>query len=285
MMKRFLIFLLISVITHFISAFTLPLKAQDALVKGRVSDENGEVLSGANLVVKNTMLGVMAGADGEFELKLDPGQNYKVQVSFIGCESQVLDLVPPYKNYYEVHLQRSAFIAEEVIVTGTRAGSKTPMAYENMDREEIRNQDMGQDMGYLLSLTPSVVQSSESGTGIGYTNFRIRGSDPSRINITVDGIPLNDAESQQVFWVNMPAFSSSLNSVQIQRGVGTSTNGAAAFGATVNMQTEAPAKDAYAEIGSTFGSYNTFINTIKAGTGLIKDRLAFDVRYSKMKSD
>jgi len=258
---------------------------QDVPVRGVVLDEKNEALAGTNLWVKNTMLGVTTRTDGSFEFRLKRDRTYEVLISFIGYESQILTLEPPFRESYLIRMKRSAFIAEEVVVRGTRAGDKTPMAYENLNEEELQSSNMGQDMGYLLSLTPSVVQSSESGTGIGYTNFRIRGSDPSRINITVDGIPLNDAESQQVFWVNMPAFSSSLNSVQIQRGVGTSTNGAAAFGATVNLQTEAPSRDAYAEINSTFGSFRTFINTIKAGTGLIKDRVAFDVRYSSMKSD
>lgn len=254
-------------------------------IRGQVRDTDGEALVGANVVVKNTMLGVITNVEGRFELILSEGKSYEISVSYMGYEAQLIDVTPPFKEQYEVELKTSVFIADEVVVRATRAGNKTPMAYENMEKAEIEAQNMGQDMGYLLSLTPSLVQSSESGTGIGYTNFRIRGADPSRINITVDGIPLNDAESQQVFWVNMPSFSSSLSSIQVQRGVGTSTNGAAAFGATVNMQTETPSREAYADISSTFGSYSTWINTAKAGTGLIKDRFSFDLRYSNLKSD
>jgi len=260
-------------------------QAQKVNVTGTVKDSEGEALVGANVVVNNTMLGVITNRDGVFELALNERNSYGITISYMGYETVSFNVAPPFNDHYDVELQTSVFIADEVVVRATRAGNKTPMAYENMEKEEIAAQNMGQDMGYLLSLTPSLVQSSESGTGIGYTNFRIRGADPSRINITVDGIPLNDAESQQVFWVNMPSFSSSLSSIQVQRGVGTSTNGAAAFGATVNMQTETPSREAYADISSTFGSYNTWINTVKAGTGLIKDRFNFDIRYSNLKSD
>ena len=173
---------------------------QDVPVRGVVLDEKNEALAGTNLWVKNTMLGVTTRTDGSFEFRLKRDRTYEVLISFIGYESQILTLEPPFRESYLIRMKRSAFIAEEVVVRGTRAGDKTPMAYENLNEEELQSSNMGQDMGYLLSLTPSVVQSSESGTGIGYTNFRIRGSDPSRINITVDGIPLNDAESQQVFW-------------------------------------------------------------------------------------
>jgi len=236
-MKRF--FLLSLILASSLAAIS-----QKTSIRGIVADAEGETLPGANVVVNNTLLGVITNRDGEFELTLDDRNSYEITISYMGYESQVLELHPPFKERYDLVLQTSNFIADEVVVRATRAGNKTPMAYENMEKEEIVAQNMGQDMGYLLSLTPSLVQSSESGTGIGYTNFRIRGSDPSRINITVDGIPLNDSESQQVFWVNMPSFSSSLSSIQVQRGVGTSTNGAAAFGATVNMQTEAPAREA-----------------------------------------
>jgi iron complex outermembrane receptor protein len=277
MKKNLLITLLLAV--------SLAVMAQKVIVSGTVTDTAGVALMGANVVVKNTLLGVITGADGSFELSLDEQEAYELSVSYMGYETRMIEVTPPFRTHYTVSLPTSVFIADEVVVRATRAGNKTPMAYKNMDKLEIASRNTGQDMGYLLSLTPSLVQSSESGTGIGYTNFRIRGSDPSRINITVDGIPLNDAESQQVFWVNMPSFSSSLSSIQIQRGVGTSTNGAAAFGATVNLETESPSRDPYAEVSSTFGSYNTWINTVKAGTGLINDRFSLDVRYSNLKSD
>ncbi|MDR1743439.1 MAG: TonB-dependent receptor [Dysgonamonadaceae bacterium] len=174
---------------------------------------------------------------------------------------------------------------EEVVVSSTRAGKQAPMAYSNLSGEAIEKQNSGQDIPYILLLTPSVTSTSEAGSGIGYTGFRIRGTDANRINITVNGIPLNDSESHGVFFVNMPDFASSLSSIQVQRGVGTSTNGSAAFGASVNMQTENVSRQPFAEISSSYGSFNTNKNTMKAGTGLIGNHFAIEGRYSTINSD
>ncbi|MEG1585284.1 MAG: TonB-dependent receptor, partial [Bacteroidales bacterium] len=143
----------------------------------------------------------------------------------------------------------------------------------------------GQDVPYLISQTPSVVVTSDAGTGIGYTGYRVRGTDSNRINVTVNGVPVNDSESHTVFWVNMPDFASSVDNIQIQRGAGTSTNGAASFGATIGMQTQKPELKPYAEMNSAAGSFQTFKNTFKAGTGLLYDHFVFDARYSKLDSD
>jgi iron complex outermembrane recepter protein len=155
----------------------------------------------------------------------------------------------------------------EVLVSATRAKDKTPVAYTNITGEEIAARNMGQDIPYLLQLTPSFVATSDAGAGVGYTNFRIRGTDLNRINVTVNGIPLNDAESHGTWFVDLPDLASSLENVQVQRGVGTSTNGAAAFGATINLQTNTLNKDPYAEYKTAAGSFNTFKNTVSAGTG------------------
>lgn len=174
---------------------------------------------------------------------------------------------------------------EEVTVTSIRANEKSAVSYTTIAAKEITRRNHGQDIPFLLALSPSFVATSETGTGIGYTGFRIRGTDANRVNITVNGIPLNDAESHTVFFVNMPDFSSSLSSVQVQRGVGTSTNGAAAFGASINMQTEQLRQKAYAEVSTTIGSFNTNKNMLKAGTGLINNQWAFDMRLSNITSD
>jgi iron complex outermembrane receptor protein len=174
---------------------------------------------------------------------------------------------------------------EEVTVTSIRANEKSAVSYTTLAASEIARRNTGQDVPFLLALSPSFVATSETGTGIGYTGFRIRGTDANRVNVTVNGIPLNDAESHTVFFVNMPDFASSLSSVQVQRGVGTSTNGAAAFGASINMQTEQLQQDAYARISTTLGSFNTNKNMLKAGTGLLADQWAFDMRLSNVTSD
>ncbi len=159
------------------------------------------------------------------------------------------------------------------------------MAYTNVTAEALNKQNLGQDLPVLLNFTPSLVSTSDAGGGVGYTGIRIRGTDATRINVTVNGIPYNDAESQGVYWVNMPDFASSVSSIQIQRGVGTSTNGSGAFGATVNISTNQFRKEAYAELNNSYGSFNTFKNTFKVGSGLIKDKFTFDARLSRVSSD
>ncbi len=174
---------------------------------------------------------------------------------------------------------------QQVTITATMATDKTPMTFVNIRKDELRKNDFGQDVPYLLKSTPSVVETSDAGAGVGYTGIRIRGSDPTRINITVDGVPINDSESQSVYWVNMPDLTSSTSMIQIQRGVGTSTNGAGAFGATINMVSNGLNPEKYINLTGGFGSFNTQKLSISAGTGLIKNKFAVDMRLSQIKSD
>jgi iron complex outermembrane receptor protein len=176
-------------------------------------------------------------------------------------------------------------VLDAVNINALRAGKKTPIAFTNIDKKEIENGNLGQDLPYIISLTPSVVTTSDAGAGIGYTGFRIRGSDPTRINVTVNGIPLNDSESQGVWWVNMPDFSSSVENIQIQRGVGTSTNGASAFGASVNLKTDRLNQKPFALTNNTIGSFNTLKNNIEFGTGILNNNFSFDGRISRISSD
>ncbi|MDE6367456.1 MAG: TonB-dependent receptor plug domain-containing protein, partial [Muribaculaceae bacterium] len=156
---------------------------------------------------------------------------------------------------------------ESIEVSANRADVKTPVAFTNVSKAKLQRANDGRDMTYLLSMTPSVVVTSDAGAGMGYTSMRVRGTDPTRINVTANGIPLNDGESSIVYWVNMPDLASSTRDVQIQRGAGTSTNGAGAFGASVNMITDAPSDEAYAEISGAYGMYNTNRETIRVGSG------------------
>lgn len=174
---------------------------------------------------------------------------------------------------------------DEVSVNALRANDKTPMAFTNISKSDIKKSNLGQDLTYLISLTPSVVTTSDAGAGIGYTGLRIRGTDPSRINVTINGIPVNDSESQGVWWVNMPDFASSLDNIQIQRGVGTSTNGAAAFGASINLKTLALNKKAYTITNNSIGSFNTLKNNIEFGSGMLNNKFTFDGRLSRISSD
>ena len=174
---------------------------------------------------------------------------------------------------------------DEVSVSATRAGQKTPIAFTNINREEISKRNIGADIPFLLSLTPSVTITSDAGNGIGYTTLRVRGTAPERINITANGIPMNDAESAQLFWVNMADFASSVQNMQIQRGVGTSTNGAGAFGASVNMQTENIGATPYVGIDLSAGSYDSHKETVRFGTGLLGDHWGLQGRISDIGSD
>lgn len=237
-------------------------------------------------MLENTSKATTTNLSGQFELEGIKRGNYTLRVSFVGYETYTRDLQLYSDQTLSIELvEGTTLLADEVIVSATRATENTPTTYTEIEREEIEKQNFGQDIPYLLNFTPSIVTTSDAGAGVGYTGLRIRGSDATRINVTVNGIPLNDAESHGVFWVNMPDFASSVESMQIQRGVGTSTNGAAAFGATVNIQTTTLNRKPYAEIDNSYGSFNTWKHTVRAGTGLINDHFAFDARLSKISSD
>lgn len=174
---------------------------------------------------------------------------------------------------------------DEVVVSTTRATTKTPVAFTNISGEQLNKQNQGQDLPYLLSITPSAITTSDAGAGIGYTTLRVRGTDGTRINVTANGIPINDAESHNVFWVNMPDFASSVKDVQVQRGAGTSTNGAGAFGASINMQTGGFGAEQNATFDAAYGAFNTRKQTLTVGTGLINNHWEFGARLSNIGTD
>ena len=173
----------------------------------------------------------------------------------------------------------------EVVVSSTRANQKMGMAFTNVYQKDLKKNNLGQDLPFLLNQLPSVVVSSDAGAGVGYTGIRIRGTDPTRINVTLNGVPYNDSESQGTYWVNMPDFASSAQSIQVQRGVGTSTNGAGAFGASININTLSYEPDAYGETNFTVGSFNTFKTNVLASTGLLNNHFVVDARLSKLSSN
>ncbi len=182
-------------------------------------------------------------------------------------------------------IQGSEIILDEVLVSALRANRESPVTYTNLTKEEIKPRNLGQDIPILMNFMPAVVTTSDAGAGIGYTGIRVRGSDATRVNVTINGIPYNDAESQGTFWVNLPDFASSTENLQLQRGVGTSTNGAAAFGASINLLTDAVQTDAFGEVTSSFGSFNTFRANAKFSTGLLSDKFELSGRLSRITSD
>jgi iron complex outermembrane recepter protein len=275
--RFFIIFLLM--------AQTSWLKAQFS-ISGKITDaESGKTLSGTTVIVENSTRGTTTNQQGFYNIKNLKSGTYILKISYLGFEKiyQTIDLQKD--ETVDFKLQKTTFVADEVIVSATRANAKSAMAYSDIGKEYLQKQNLGQDIPQLLNFTPSLVTTSDAGAGVGYTGIRIRGTDATRINVTVNGIPINDSESQGTFWVNMPDLASSTNSVQIQRGVGTSTNGAGAFGATVNLSTNEFRKKAYLELNNSFGSFNTWKNTIMAGSGLLKNKFTIDGRLSRISSD
>ncbi|QNK62689.1 TonB-dependent receptor [Pedobacter sp. PAMC26386] len=270
-----------------IAVFLLPVFASAQFtISGAVSEKtNHTSLPGASISLKNTNNGTTSNSRGAYLLKNIKAGQYILTVSFLGYETQHKTMEINGDQKIDFTLEPSAYLADEVIVMATRATEKSATTYKNLSKSDIEANNFGQDLPFIINNTPGVVVTSDAGTGVGYTGIRIRGSDASRINVTINGIPLNDAESQGSFWVNMPDFASSVESIQIQRGVGTSTNGAGVFGGSLNIQTSAPGLEPYAEINSTYGSFNTLKNTVKIGTGLIDNKFSFDGRLSRIQSD
>jgi len=255
-------------------------------LRGKVIDaETSEPLPGAHIIIQDTYIVQSSGPEGRFTVSNLKGGSYAIKVSFVGYSDYEEEIVLDQDINLDIRMEQSVILQDEVIITATRAQAKSPTAYSILDGKEISKTNLGQDMPYIIQMTPSVVTTSDAGVGVGYTGLRIRGTDLFRINVTINGIPLNDAESQGVWWVDLPDLASSVDNIQIQRGVGTSTNGASAFGASINIMTEKLNPKPYAEINTAFGSFNTYKNTLKAGTGLIKDKWAFDVRLSQVHSD
>lgn len=254
-------------------------------VTGTVTDaETGEPLPSANVQQVGTSNGTAAGPEGTFSLKLLEDAEPVIRVSFVGYRTRSINVARE-GTELEIALVKTSVLSNEVFVSALRVDETTPMAYENFTREELEKKNLGQDIPYLLSHTPSAVSTSDAGTGIGYTGIRIRGVDQARINVTINGIPLNDAESHGVFWVDIPDLASSVENIQIQRGVGTSTNGAGAFGASMNIQTSSMDNEPYGEINGTAGSFNTRKANVMVGTGLMDNGWQFEGRLSKIASD
>jgi iron complex outermembrane recepter protein len=254
-------------------------------INGKVNSASGEALMGATIVLDGSTNGAVADGDGNYRLSDLPKGTYVLKANFLGYEEQVQKIELTANATVNFSLEENVLLNDAVTIYATRANENTPTTFENVSKEEIAARNLGQDVPYILRMTPSMVVNSDAGAGVGYTGMRIRGSDASRINVTVNGIPINDSESHGTFWVNMPDFASSVNNLQIQRGVGTSTNGAGAFGATISMQTGQPSKEAFGQVDNSFGSFNTRKHTVMYNTGLIQDRWAFEGRLSQIASD
>lgn len=261
--------------------FTVVLYGQEK-VTIKVINTKQEPVQGATVRIDQSTS--QTNQDGIANLTIHSNQNTNVNVRHIGYIEQNAVLKKG-STSLTVKLIESSIQADEVFVYATRANENSATTFKNLSKEDIKKNNLGQDIPYLLDQTPGVVVGSDAGAGIGYTNMTIRGSNGQRINVTLNGIPLNDAESMGSFFVNLPDFASSTESIQIQRGIGTSTNGGGAFGGSINIQSDGLEQNSYAELNNTFGSYNTWKNTFKVGSGLINDKYAFNARLSRISSD
>ncbi len=235
--------------------------------------------------LKNTYLTTQANANGEYIFTNLKSGSYVVVTNCFGFKPKTDSVLITENLKLNIQLSDDNLNLDEVVVNSTRMNSNSVFAHNNLTSEDIKKQNIGQDLPYTLNSIPSVVINSDAGNGIGYTGIRIRGTDGTRINVTVNGVPLNDAESQLTYFVNMPDLLSSTNNIQVQRGVGTSVNGAGAFGASINIQTNTLNEKPYAQINNSFGSFNTIKNTVMTGTGLIDNHFTFDARASRINSD
>ena len=273
--------LMVAILFTMLSTFA----AAQIQISGKVLEaQTKEPLIGATVLQTGTTNGVSTNTDGSFEIDLLEGEERSLRISFTGFKTKTVTVVRSQSDL-QILLLPDTYVSDEVLVEATRVDESIPVTFSNLDKEEIQKRNLGQDVPYLLNLTPSTVVTSDAGAGIGYTGIRIRGVDPARINVTINGIPVNDAESHSVFWVNLPDIASSIDNIQVQRGVGTSTNGAAAFGGSINLQTSSNSLDPYAEINTGVGSFNTRKANIQLGSGLMKNGWSFEGRLSQITSD
>jgi iron complex outermembrane recepter protein len=249
-----------------------------------VTDQQGNAIGNASIEIEKARGLLVADEYGKAVFKSNLAGVFTCRISSIGFKTLVTSITLP-SGTLQFQLMGDQLFLQPVEIKALRASDRAPFAKTNFKKVDIEKQNLGQDLPFILQQTPSVIVSSDAGNGVGYTGLRIRGTDATRINFTINGIPYNDAESQGVFLVNLPDIASSLNSIQVQRGVGTSSNGAGAFGASINLSTNEFNEKSYVELNNSIGSFNTRKHTVKVGTGLFKRHFTFDARLSSISSD
>lgn len=273
------------ILFSFLLLFSLSISAQFT-INGTVTNDAGERLELASVFVEgSTEYGTATDRNGYFELKGLPQGEYTIKCTFVGYESVSQTIMVDRNRELNINLEGTIFGLDQIEIISNRVGEDPVFSYEDISREEIDVQNLGKDIPYVLRMTPSVVVTSDAGTGIGYTGIRVRGTDPSRVNVTINGIALNDSESQGVFWVNMPDFASSVDNIQLQRGVGPSTNGAGAFGATLSLNTMSAKVKPGVVLDGTVGAFGTKKITVGLNSGIIAEKYTVDMRYSNIQSD
>lgn len=254
-------------------------------LSGEIKNLDGIPLEGVIVSLTGEKKEAITTEDGYYQIEALKKGTYEIKVEFFGYDTQTLTFDLNMNKEINFSLQATYFLQEGIDVKAVRADKNTPTTFTNIDANEIEKLNYGRDLPYILQSVPSTVVTSDAGGGVGYTSYRIRGVGPTQINVTIDGIPINDAESQKVFWVNMPDMVSSINSMQIQRGVGSSTNGGSAFGSSINISTDQFNEKPYATRDNTLGSFTTFKNSVQAGTGYMKNKFSVDLRLSHIISN
>lgn len=255
-------------------------------VSGTVVDQvDGLPVPGVVVRIAGSFSATVTDGKGVFSFNNIESNNNRLEFSHLSFNDTVISISSNSSNPLRIALQPRTYLSEEVSITATRANDRSAVAFTTITKEDLEKLNLAQDLPVLLQLQPSVTTTSDAGNGVGYTGIRIRGSDATRVNVTINGIPVNDAESHQVYWVNLPDLAASTDNIQLQRGVGTSTNGPGAFGGSLNMQTTTLQQEAFAEVSSSYGSFNTVRNSLKFGTGLLNQRFALDGRISLINSD
>jgi iron complex outermembrane receptor protein len=256
-------------------------------IRGVIEDRTGTFVQAAQVSVLNTNVQVNSDAQGKFEFTHLPisDSTYTILVEKPGFLPQSMTIAATSKEKLKILLFTSMKTLEDVQVNTTRLSDFNTSQILVRRINPLERKNFGQDIPVLLESTPSLVTTSDAGAGVGYTGIRIRGVDATRINVTINGIPVNDPESHAVYWVNMPDLASSIENIQIQRGVGSSTNGAAAFGASVNIKTQDISEKPFGSIDQSVGSFGTFKTTLKAGTGIINKHFSLETRMSSIQSN
>ena len=259
-------------------------KPKTVNIRGTVVDEKSNPLVGVSIWNQSSYRGATTNAEGKFSLYL-PSGDIELRVSYIGYQTANVNFFATGDTTLRLSLNPSAILCDEVIISDSRVGTSTPLTYTSLNRKDIQDNNISGALPYVIEMEPSMVSTAENGTQVGNTSFRLRGTDATRINVNINGIPLNNAESQGVYWVNIVNLAAMSESVQIQRGAGSSNGGTSAFGGAISLQTLNPATEAYATADISRGSFNTNQTSLMVGTGLLKDGLAFDASYSKLSSD
>ena len=273
--------------TLFLLLFVGTICAQTKISGTVVDKSNLLPLQGANISISNLNLSSTSDYQGNFSLNVSEQGEYVLKVTFIGYKTYVekISCHNSSKLYINIQLDPNIVHINEIEINASKANSNTPIAYSDVDKVQLRNLNTGVDLPKMLDITPSLTFSSDNGSGIGYSDLKIRGTDLTRINVTMNGVPLNNSESHEMYFVDMPDFVSTIDNIQIQRGVGTSVDGSAAFGATVDLKTQGVDNNPYSQISLSGGSSNTLHANVKVGTGLIDNKFSVNVGMSKINSD